>query len=184
MDEMASENLGRLHVKGMERTEAFEQDLVNYLGPDWKKTYIIRENVAKYLSHLNNLLENDPDLLMAYVYHLYMGLLSGGQILKKKRSLEKKLLFGRSSTNSEAVTDFGELQISDLKRQLRGAMNDVASELSENQKLALIEESKKVFKLNNSVIRTVKGTTQVLLQKLLSWVLFMIVLLVIYFYVF
>ena len=42
--------------------------------------------LVKYIDHLKHIAEEDePLLLVAYIYHLYMGLLSGGQILSKKR---------------------------------------------------------------------------------------------------
>lgn len=43
--------------------------------------------LENYLEHLQNLERENPKLLLAYVYHLYLGLLSGGQILAKKRSV-------------------------------------------------------------------------------------------------
>jgi len=72
-----SENLGRLLLKSLERTSAFEMDLKYYLGEDWAKNYSPRPEVVEYLIYLSKLEEEDPDLLMAFVYHLYMGLLSG-----------------------------------------------------------------------------------------------------------
>ena len=47
--------------------------------------------------------EDEPLLLVAYIYHLYMGLLSGGQILSKKRQF-----FGSDTGKVEgtAVTTF------------------------------------------------------------------------------
>lgn len=71
------------------------QDLAYYLGPDWKKGYAPRESVCQYLKHLEKLEAENPYFLLAYVYHLYMGLLSGGQILRRKRALLQKLKFSR-----------------------------------------------------------------------------------------
>lgn len=159
-------NLGKLLVEGMERTEAFEKDLCFYLGSNWK-SYEIRDNVAQYLSHLKYLSETDPDLLMAYVYHLYMGLLSGGQILRKKMEIQRKLLHSNYDQSGQAVTDFGEHKIADLKKELKERMNNIAEGLNEDKKILLIEESKKVFEYNNSIIKTVKGTNQVLMYNFL-----------------
>lgn len=87
MARMKDGPLGQLKIEGMERTAAFETDLKYYLGENWTASYSPRESVANYLRHLMDVEERDPDLLIAYVYHLYMGLLSGGQILRKKRQL-------------------------------------------------------------------------------------------------
>ena len=60
--------------------------------------------LVKYIDHLKHIAEEDePLLLVAYIYHLYMGLLSGGQILSKKRQL-----FGSDNgkVKGTAVTTF------------------------------------------------------------------------------
>lgn len=68
------------------RKKAFEDDLTHYLGVDWK-TLPKSMALENYLQHLQDLENDDTKLLMAYVYHLYLGLLSGGQILAKKRKM-------------------------------------------------------------------------------------------------
>ncbi len=85
--------LGELRVPGlMDRTKAFEKDLRFYLGEGWNgKDYEVRPQVAAYLKHLQGLEEVEPYLLIAYFYHLYMGLLSGGQVLRGKRRLLRKV---------------------------------------------------------------------------------------------
>lgn len=87
LDRLRDKPVGQLRIEGMERTEAFQLDLRYYLGENWTASYTPRESVANYLQHLMDVEDSDPDLLIAYVYHLYMGLLSGGQILRKKRQL-------------------------------------------------------------------------------------------------
>ena len=87
MERLRDSPLAQLRIEGMERTAAFEADLKYYLGENWSVSYTPRESVATYLRHLMEIEERDSDLLIAYVYHLYMGLLSGGQILRKKRQL-------------------------------------------------------------------------------------------------
>ena len=63
----------------MDRTAAFEKDLHFYRGAEWREESL-RPSVSEYLEHLRRVEEEDPYLLVAYVYHLYMGLLSGGQV--------------------------------------------------------------------------------------------------------
>ena len=74
-----------------------------------------------YRSHLDALHEKDPYLLIPYVYHLYLGLLSGGQVLREKRRLttgfKQKVGLGGSqqkqgNVEGEAVTHFGDRSIS------------------------------------------------------------------------
>lgn len=102
--------------------------------------------------------DTDPTLLMAYIYHLYMGLLSGGLILRKKRQLMQKISPFKAPATSDGsnVTDFGQNSIFELKRDLRESMNRIAKTLDEDTKNKLIEESKIVFELNNEIIRSVQ----------------------------
>lgn len=158
MDRYKEENLGKMAVEGMFRTEAFEKDLIHYLGRDWKKTYAIRPAVAKYLSHLQSLERENPDYLIAYVYHLYMGLLSGGQILKRKRMVMKKFKFSKSSGEGENVTNFGEHNIYNMKCKIVSNVNGIAENLDEKTKEKILEESKNVFLLNNEIVNTIEGT--------------------------
>lgn len=168
MDRLKDTLVGELTFDGMRRTEAFEKDLKYYLGEDWAVTYTPRDSVMKYLLHLRQIETNDSDLLMAYIYHLYMGLLSGGQILRKKRMVVNRFFpFVVQKDGGNEVTDFGDESISKLKRQMTNAMNSIAERLNPEKKKQLIEESKMVFVRNNEIIRTVRGTNIVLLKKLI-----------------
>ena len=61
--------------------QALERDLAYFLGKDWNgASYEIRPEVAKYLARLKVVEAENPYLLVAYIYHMYMGLLSGGQV--------------------------------------------------------------------------------------------------------
>ncbi|XP_073989905.1 heme oxygenase isoform X1 [Rhodnius prolixus] len=172
-------NLCKMYVNGMERTSAFEEDLKFYLGDDWKKNYTVRESVAKYLSHLKELESTNTDLLIAYVYHLYMGLLSGGQILRKKREIGKRLLVNSkdSNTKGNAVTDFGNLNIHDLKQKIVDNVNSIADSLDEDTKFKIIVESRMVFKLNNEIVKSIEGTNVILLKKVF---IFSVIVLIIF----
>ncbi|KAG8222830.1 hypothetical protein J437_LFUL005036 [Ladona fulva] len=177
--------LGELMVDGMKRTEAFEKDLSFYLGDDWASSYTPRESVVKYLLYLRELEKKDPDLLMAFVYHLYMGLWSGGQILRKKRMVVRTVFpFVKETLGGNDVTDFGNNSVSKFKRTMSTTMNKIADTLSPEKKAKLIHESKMVFVLNNEIIRTVRGTTQILVKKVLIFSLFIAVLCIIIAYIF
>lgn len=143
------------------RTAAFEQDLAHYLGPNWQRGYSIRPSVKMYLDHLDDVNVRHPVLLVAYVYHLYMGLLSGGQILQKKRAL-----FRSADEPGDAVTKFEGYAIGDLKTQMRDSVNELARDFDESTKRLLIEESRMVFHLNNELVRSVRGVLWANLRKL------------------
>ena len=100
-------------IKISSRTNAFEQDLDYFYGTKWRNEND-NEAVQKYVDHLDQLANEEPLLLIAYFYHLYMGLLSGGQILSKK-----KYLFGsKDDKDPNAVTTFDDSPAA-LKKKLR-----------------------------------------------------------------
>lgn len=144
------------------RTVAFEKDLQHYLGENWKRGYEIRDSVKMYLKHLYDVKKNSPILLLAYVYHLYMGLLSGGQILQKKRSFNP---LRHGNRPGEAVTYFEGHTIGELKTKMRSLVDTKAEEFDESMKVLLIAESKMVFHLNNEIVRTVRGVNMVNIRK-------------------
>ncbi|XP_055375320.1 heme oxygenase 1 [Condylostylus longicornis] len=163
------------------RTKAFESDLNYYLGREWKNSYSIRKEVQEYLDHLEKIYRENPLNLIAYVYHLYMGLLSGGQILQKKRLLHKNICMNykeMDNDNGFAVTNFH--NISSLKNLLRNTIDEKAKTLDDNMKENLLEESRKVFELNNKIVRTVKGVNQVGLKKVIVLVGFILICIFIY----
>ncbi|KAL6262637.1 hypothetical protein P5V15_005430 [Pogonomyrmex californicus] len=163
MIRLRNTKIGLLPLSELQRTEAFERDLDHYLGKGWRKNYSPRDSVTKYLMRLREVEDTDPTLLMAYIYHLYMGLLSGGIILRKKRQIVQKISPFKTPPSSDGsnVTDFGQNSIFQLKRDLRESMNRIAETLDEDTKNKLIEESKIVFELNNEIIRSVKTGSHV-----------------------
>lgn len=155
------------------RAEQFEKDLEHYKGSDWQKTYKARESVQKYLNHLYEINERNPILLIAYVYHLYMGLLSGGQILSKKRKIANKFKqnFIEQRDDSgvepgEHLMSFPDKSILELKNNLRHKIDDFSKDFDDKLRHELIEESKKVFELNNEIIASVEGVGEQLKKNL------------------
>jgi len=175
--------IGDLLIPGMARTTALEADLAHYLGEEWKKDYVIREEVSGYLKHLNNIEESDPYLLCPYVYHLYMGLFSGGQVLKAKRMLSLSSIAGSKEEDEGgekpgySVTSYGDIAIGSLKKQLKRAMNELAENLDEETQEKILVESVKVFELNNVIIGSVKGVDRVLKRRMVKLLIAVILLL-------
>lgn len=95
-----------------------------------------------------------------------MGLLSGGQILSKKRRLATKFMSTfkeQREVDEDAIepgchlTSFPNKSIFELKNNFRKTIDDFTAEFDESLRRQLIEESKKVFELNNTVINSVEG---------------------------
>ncbi|XP_032521752.2 heme oxygenase 1 isoform X1 [Danaus plexippus] len=145
----------------MERKNEFEVDLAEYLGEDWSLLPKSPE-LENYLQHLKNLERDKPILLLAYIYHLYLGMLSGGQILAKKRNLFGEADQEKPRKYQDRVTCFGNVDIGELKKKMKQAMNEIAENMSEDEKLEFIEESNHVFIMNNLVVNSIQGQSQII----------------------
>ncbi|XP_043238504.1 heme oxygenase-like isoform X1 [Amphibalanus amphitrite] len=180
LDRLGDSLVGELDVPGMRRRAAFEADLAHYLGADWRLRHAPRPAVQRYLDHLADLERDEPHLLMAYIYHLYMGLLSGGQVLRAKRRLLHRVLGGSADAPGNAVTDYGAHTIRQLKTRLAAAMNAAADQLDDVTRRQLIDESREVFVRNNEIVATVRGAEQVLLRRLGTAALLLLLLAALY----
>uniref|UniRef100_A0A1L8EDQ4 Heme oxygenase n=1 Tax=Haematobia irritans TaxID=7368 RepID=A0A1L8EDQ4_HAEIR len=91
----------KLLPKELHRTEAFEKDFDFFYGENWRDTYEIRPSVAKYLEHLEEVNKKDKLLLFAYAYQMYMALMSGGQLLQRKRMIARKMWPGSNGVSKD-----------------------------------------------------------------------------------
>lgn len=92
----------RLLPKELHRTAAFERDFAYFYGSDWKKSYEPRPAVQAYLTSLEKVAAKDEVLLFAYAFQMYMALMSGGQLLQKKRMIARKLwIFPQGSSEKQ-----------------------------------------------------------------------------------
>lgn len=66
----------------------------------------------------------------------------------------------------DKVTDFTDVDIPQLKKDFREAMNQIAVTLTDEEKDALVEEGKHVFIMNNLIVNSVGGQNTVLLNLL------------------
>lgn len=175
------------------RAEQFEKDIQFFKGcEDWKKTYKVREPVQQYLNHLYEINERNPLLLIAYVYHLYLGLLSGGQILSKKRKIANRFKANFSEQRNDEdvvepgsnVTSFPHKSVLELKNNLRSTIDEFSQNFDDDLRQELIDESKKVFELNNVVISSVQGVGAQLRKNLRNFLgCFLLVVLSIYLFI-
>jgi len=175
LDRLGHTSLSEFDVEGMRRTKQFKADLDFWYGEDWmNNVYVPDESVANYIEYLKELEKNNHHMLAAYYYHLYVGLFAGGQILRRKREMEARFNLCKVTADSkkgQTVTDFKEIPIARLKRQIIEAVETIASQLGEEDKACLLEESRMVFRMNNKMIRRIK-TNKVIFMKLLNFTLF------------
>jgi heme oxygenase len=71
-----------------------------------------------------------------------------------------------------------------MKKDLVEAMNGIAGVLDEETREKLIEESKTVFVMNNEIIRSVQGTNEVILKKLIAIIIILSLIVIIYYIIF
>lgn len=154
--------VGKFDHPALKRVPGFEADLALFYGADWKVTHrpADRECVRQVLAHLEEIEKSDPVLLTAYIYHLYLGLLSGGQILRKKQKLMRASQFAKGSS----VVDFDPKDIQELKKFIKDTMTDLADTMDEDTKKRILDESVKVFQFNCELIRSVRSTNYALLK--------------------
>ncbi|TRY67005.1 hypothetical protein TCAL_02314 [Tigriopus californicus] len=164
MEDHKDSLIGEFDLPGLRRAEAFEADLAFYFGDHWRQTYEIRPEVAQYLAHLKRLEDENPYLLIAYIYHLYMGLLSGGQLLKSKKDFFKS---GKTATQDagDAVTYFKDVSIASLKKRMKEIANTVAKDLDDETRKQILQEGVQVFKLNNTIIKSVRGVNDIFYKR-------------------
>lgn len=158
--------------KEFRRTEAFEQDLTFFL-PNWQENYKPRKEVQRYLDHLIKITNTNSVLLVAYIFHLYLGLLSGGQILQKKRKLVQKIFPKPDGDDvSGCAVTTHDVSLYDLKTQLKEIVDNLAKNWDETTKSEILRESKVVFELNNELVRSIKTNKES--YKLLGYILLFI----------
>ncbi|CAB9497735.1 Heme oxygenase 2 [Seminavis robusta] len=158
--------IGKLHpmMDILRRTPGFRSDLEYYLPGDRRqeleKAWKNGENavIKEYVEHLEKLEKEDPVRVLAYAYHLNGGVLAGGQIIS--RMVRKAM--GLPNNQEEGVMVFKVKDEASMSN--KGVFQKVKSifneelELSAESKQALIQEGKEVFRLNNALVSTVKGT--------------------------
>eukprot|EP00873_Tetraselmis_striata_P011668 jgi/Tetstr1/431932/TSEL_021421.t1 len=135
----------------MQRAQRFETDLDYYLGPEWKTRngFSMTAAVKGYLAHLRAVETEDPTLLLVYAYHLHMAILAGGAIIKRmaRRSMNLPQNLG---------TAIFEFDVSEGVQASRKAYKLHIDRLGEKRGEAfqsrVLEESVKLFKLNNAVV--------------------------------
>lgn len=72
----------------------------------------------------------------------------------------------RGNDEGCAVTTFDGQAIGDLKKRMRQLVDDLGSEWDDDIKAEIIQESRRVFELNNEIVSTVEGAGQVALLKI------------------
>ena len=115
--------------------------------------------MAEYVQHLLRLETEHPVAILAYAYHLYGGVLAGGQIIS--RGVRKAMGLAKDKQDGVQVfhVQYDGTGISNkgLFQKVKTIFNE-EMEFSAQEKQILIQEGKEVFRLNNALVGTVKST--------------------------
>jgi heme oxygenase len=146
------------------RSPGFRADIAYYLATD-RREALAKEwknggnsIVAEYVGHLEELEKKDPVLVLAYAYHLYGGVLAGGQIIARMVGKAMGLPTDqREGVEVFQVRDDDSISNNGVFQKLKTIFNEELN-LPDEARNALIEEGKEVFRLNNALVGTVKDT--------------------------
>lgn len=168
-------------LEKLQRTPGARADMTYYLTSErrqqleesWKAN---SGACSEYLQRLEWIEANDPVLIIAYVYHLYAGMLAGGQIIKR---MVKKAM-GLKKSGEKGVEIFclpdgiiAKLFMAEWKKMLNEELD-----LKEEEEARVIKEGNEVFRLNDALIETIKGTEAwaKAAQKCFNWVAYPVTL--------
>lgn len=148
-------------LEKIKRTPGARADMTYYLTSERRQQLeeSWKENsgaCSEYLKRLEWIEANDPVLIIAYVYHLYAGILAGGQIIK--RMVQKAM--GLKKLGQEGVEIFclpdgtiAKLFMKEYKKIFNEELD-----LTEEEEARVMKEGNEVFRLNNVLVETIKGT--------------------------
>lgn len=142
---------------GAARAPGFEADLEYYLGKNWRERVeeeFTTPGVRSYVAHLEELARDDPVLLVPYAFHLHMGMLSGGQILRNTARRTMSLPRSGEGVEMFSLTYRGERggAVSRLKREYRAVVDGLGSDLDEARTEAFVAASVECFRRNNVIV--------------------------------
>lgn len=154
-------------------TERFETDLKHYFGDSWKDNlHPPNESVQKYLHHLRTSEVDDARLLVVYVYHLYLGLFSGGQLIRKRVTsssfIPSFMVGSKKKAYTCAIFEFDKHLIARVKKNIKDGMNAIAENVDDETRQKWLDESKVLFTLNIDLIKSVKSSKQVAMRRCLN----------------
>ena len=157
--------VGKMYFEVLNRTNALERDLRYYYGPMWRSLIKPTEQCQRYVNRISEVAEDDPELLVGHLYTRYIGVLSGGQILK---GIAEKAMVLREG---EGLHFYDFKDISDkkgFKTRYRSSLDSLP--INQSEANAIINEANYAFRLNMYMFDELEGNwIQSLLQFLFGF---------------
>ena len=146
------------------RIQGFEDDLAFYFDGEAGSQKAVAAAravpaVADYVAHLEGLDEDNPALLLPYVFHLSLAILAGGQMIKRmaRRSMslpagaDGKTTMGTHTLHFDSAQAGGKTR-NTVKKAFKTAVNRAAAKMPPDVLERMTEESVGVFRRNNKMV--------------------------------
>ncbi|CUM63353.1 uncharacterized protein PRCAT00000926001 [Priceomyces carsonii] len=162
------------------RTEKCETDLLFYYDDDRKKFMnpVMPEQI-KFVNHIETVTKEKPYLLLAYMHVMYLALFAGGKVLRSSVSKATGLFPHKDGLKHEDVIKLGanmfifDVADESLLRMIYKRDYELLTRnnLTEAQKLDIIEESKYIFAQNSRCISEIEKHNLVKITKKWSYII-------------
>ncbi|CAI5757772.1 unnamed protein product [Candida verbasci] len=139
------------------RKERAEQDLMFYYNDDKTKfTNPIQSQQIKFSNHILEVTKDKPYLLFAYLHVMYLALFAGGRIMRSSFAKATGFYPHKDGLKHEEIVKLGtnffsfDVQDENLLRIIYKRDYELVTrnELTEDEKLEIIQESKYIFEQN------------------------------------
>ncbi|CCH41345.1 Heme oxygenase 1 [Wickerhamomyces ciferrii] len=147
------------------RTEPLTKDLLYFYNNDPKKfQHPIRKEQIEFVDHIIETYKEKPHILLAYCHVMYLALFAGGKIMNSKLAKATGLFPQVDGQTTEQVSKYGtnlyQFNIEDDQILRASYKRDyelaTRHELTEQEKLDIIEESKEIYRRNADMIRGIE----------------------------
>lgn len=169
-----SEILSKIWKPEMARRERAEQDLLFYYDDDKSKfiTPIMPAQID-FVNHINEVVQEKPYLLIAYMHVMYLALFAGGRVMRSSLGRATGLFPQKDGLKHADVVKMGtnlfHFEVSDEETFRLLYKRDyellTRNELTEEQKREIIEESKYIFEQNSKCMSELEKHNLARIQK-------------------
>merc|ERR1719414_2404703 len=152
-DAMEDGRVKQLDFPELRRLPALQEDMEFFHGPQWRESIKPSPATVRYCDQIRRVPAEDPYLLIGHQYSRYVGDLFGGQMMggMAVKSLGLQEGFGTSFYSFRDIDDtkvFIERWYSTLNQL----------DLTEAEKLAIVDEANVVFRLNIEIFEELDGS--------------------------
>ncbi|RKP29520.1 heme binding protein [Metschnikowia bicuspidata] len=175
-----SELLAKIWKPEMARIERAEQDLLFYYDDDKTKfiTPIMPAQV-EFVNHINEVIQEKPYLLLAYMHVMYLALFAGGRVMRSSLSRATGFFPQKDGLKHEEVvkvgTNFFHFEVPDEETFRLLYKRDyellTRNDLTEAQKRDIIKESKYIFEQNAKCLTELEAHNMARLKSKWAYVL-------------